>query len=179
MHENPKTFPGDHLCSRPPPLGVATPLSPTILKVPMAWVHTCDVVESNSRTFQGHSRPCISKFNSRTFKDVRHAIQGLNTEEKALEIGKMWRWIVQNVTLMSFKQLCQIWTYKINSTKCPFLNDSETISENIHELKQEEFKDSQKNFFTNSRTSKALNVRFQIEGHSRSYKFKRTMSKAF
>jgi hypothetical protein len=46
------------------------------------------------------------------------------------------------------------------------LNDSETISENIHELKQEEFKDSQKNFFTNSRTLKAImNFFSQIQGY--------------
>jgi hypothetical protein len=32
----------------------------------------------------------------------------------------MRRWIDQNATLMSFKQLCQIWTCKINSKKCPF-----------------------------------------------------------
>ena len=34
-------------------------------------------------------------------------IQGLNTEEKGLEISKIWRWIVQNATLMSFEQLCR------------------------------------------------------------------------
>jgi hypothetical protein len=35
---------------------------------------------------------------------------------------KYWRiglWIVQNATLMSFKQLCHIWTYKINFRKYP------------------------------------------------------------
>jgi hypothetical protein len=54
--------------------------------------------ELNSRTFQGHSRPCISKFKdfsrkfkdfSRTFKAMYQQIQGLNTEEKALEISKI------------------------------------------------------------------------------------------
>jgi hypothetical protein len=30
MRENPKTLPGDHLPVPPPPLGVATPLFPTI-----------------------------------------------------------------------------------------------------------------------------------------------------
>ena len=30
MHENPKTFSGDHLPSRSPPLGLPIPLSPTI-----------------------------------------------------------------------------------------------------------------------------------------------------
>jgi hypothetical protein len=29
------------------------------------------------------------------FKAMYQQIQGLNTEEKALEISKMWRWIVQ------------------------------------------------------------------------------------
>jgi hypothetical protein len=43
-----------------------------------------------------------------------------NTEEKGLEISKVWCSIFQNATLMSFKQLCHIWTCKINSTKCPF-----------------------------------------------------------
>ena len=28
-------------------------------------------------------------------------IQGLNTEEKGLEISKIWRWIVQNATLIN------------------------------------------------------------------------------
>jgi transcriptional regulatory protein LevR len=32
-------------------------------------------------------------------------IQKLNTEEKALEISKMWRRLVQNATFMNFKQL--------------------------------------------------------------------------
>jgi hypothetical protein len=35
------------------------------------------------------------------FKDMYQQIQGLNTEKKALEISKIWRWIVQNATLMS------------------------------------------------------------------------------
>jgi hypothetical protein len=48
-------------------------------------------------------------------------IQALNTEEKGLEISKIWRWIVQNTTLMSFKQLCQTWTCMQNQfKKCPF-----------------------------------------------------------
>jgi hypothetical protein len=34
MHENPKTFPGDQLPSRPPPLGAATPLCPQLQKLP-------------------------------------------------------------------------------------------------------------------------------------------------
>ena len=46
-------------------------------------------------------------------------IQALNT---GLEISKMWCWIVQNATFMSFKQLCQIWTCKINSNKMSVLN---------------------------------------------------------
>ena len=54
---------------------------------------------------------------SRTFKAMYQQIQGLNTDEKGLEISKIWRWIFQNATLMSFEQLCQIWTPKINSTK--------------------------------------------------------------
>jgi hypothetical protein len=59
-----------------------------------------------------------SKFKDfpRTFKAMYQQIQALNTEE-ALQISKMSRWIVQNATLMSFKQLCQIWTCKISSTK--------------------------------------------------------------
>jgi hypothetical protein len=72
------------------------------IRVP-GFVHVMQK-ESNSRNFQGHSRPCIS------------------TEEKALAISTMWRWIVQNVTLVNFKQLCHIWACKINSTKYPFLN---------------------------------------------------------
>jgi hypothetical protein len=37
------------------------------------------------------------------FKAMYQQIQGLNTEEKGLEISKIWRWIVQNATLMSFE----------------------------------------------------------------------------
>jgi hypothetical protein len=35
-------------------------------------------------------------------------IQRLNIEEKGLEISKIWRWIVQNATLMNFEQLSQM-----------------------------------------------------------------------
>ena len=85
--------------------------------------------ESNSRTFQGHAHVSV---NSRT----------INTEEKELEINKILRWIVQNATLMSFKQLYQT-LYQFN--KMSVLNNFEcqTISENIQKLKQEKFKDFQ------------------------------------
>ena len=75
---------------------------------------------------------------SRTFKTMYQQIQALNTEKKALEISTMSRWIVQNATLMNFKQLCQIRTCKINSTKCPFLNVKQ-VQKISHKLKQEEF----------------------------------------
>jgi hypothetical protein len=45
----------------------------------------------------------------KTFQAMFQQIQGLNTEEKGLEISKIWRWIVQNANLVSFKQL---WTYE-------------------------------------------------------------------
>jgi hypothetical protein len=35
------------------------------------------------------------------FKAMNQQIQGLNTEEKGLEISKLWRWIVQNATLIN------------------------------------------------------------------------------
>jgi hypothetical protein len=34
----------------------------------------------------------------------------------------MSRWIVQNATVVNSKQICLIWSCKIISTKCPFLN---------------------------------------------------------
>jgi hypothetical protein len=96
------------------------------------WKTTCNRV----RTYQ---RVKFKDF-SRSFKTIYQQIQALNTE-KALEISTISRWIVQNATLVNFIQLCQIWSYKINATKCPFL--CQIISENIHKLKQEEFKDFQ------------------------------------
>ena len=42
------------------------------------------------------------------FKAMYQQIQGLNTEEKGLEIGKIWRWIVQNAILINeFQNFCQ------------------------------------------------------------------------
>jgi hypothetical protein len=66
-----------------------------------ARVRTCQR-ESDSRTFQGHSRPCYSMYQQ---------IQALNTEEKALEISKMWRWIVQIATcpIQSIQQNVRFW----------------------------------------------------------------------
>ena len=73
------------------------------------------------------------------FKDIQghiyRQIHKLNTEEKVLEISKMWHWIVQNATLMSFKQLCQIWTCKINSTKCPFIKCQIENIQNLRNFK--------------------------------------------
>jgi hypothetical protein len=83
-------------------------------------------------------------------------IQGLNTDEKGLEISKIWRWIVQNTTLMSFKQLCQIWTCKINSTKCPF-----SMSNNFIKYP----KTKARKILRLSSTS------LQIQGHSRPWMF--------
>jgi hypothetical protein len=65
---------------------------------------------------------------------------------------------------MSFKQLCQIWTCKINSTKCPFW-----MSKNFRKypkLNQEKFRTFEFKYFTNSRTFKTLNFCFQIHGLS-------------
>jgi hypothetical protein len=60
-------------------------------------------------------------------------IQGLNTEEKGLEISKIWRWIVQNATLMSFKQ---VWTYEhAKSIQQNVRFECQTISENIQKTK--------------------------------------------
>ena len=48
--------------------------------------------------------------------------------------------------------------------------ESQTILENIQKLKHEKFKDFQV-FFTNSRKFKVLKFYFQIQGHSRTFKF--------
>ena len=104
-------------------------------------------------------RTCEEESNSRIFKVMCQQIQGLNTEEKGLEISKIWRWIVQNATLMSFKQLCQIWACKSIQQNVHF--ECQTISENIQKLKQEKFKDFQ-----------VILYKFQdIQGHSRTFKF--------
>jgi hypothetical protein len=51
---------------------------------------------------------------SRAFKDMYQEIQGVQKGFSPLEISKKWHWIVQNATSINFKQLCQIWTCKIN-----------------------------------------------------------------
>ena len=72
-------------------------------------------------------------------------IQGLSTEEKGLEIRyEHAKSIQQNVRF-----------------------ECQTISENIQKLKQEEFKDIQVLLYK----FKALNFCFQIQGHSRTFKF--------
>jgi hypothetical protein len=77
------------------------------------------------------------------FKDIEgHVSANSRTKywrEGALEISKIWSWIVQNATSMSFIRL---WTCKINSTKCPFLNVNQ-FQKISKKLKQEEFKDFQ------------------------------------
>jgi hypothetical protein len=95
------------------------------------------------------------------FEDIQghvsaNLVLGLNTDEKGLEISKIWRWIVQNTTLMSFKQLCQIWTCKINSTKCPF-----SMSNNFIKYP----KTKARKILRLSSTS------LQIQGHSRPWMF--------
>jgi hypothetical protein len=50
-------------------------------------------------------------------------IHGLNTEEKGLESVKSDVISKRNIN-ESQKQLCQIWTCKINSTKCPFFKSN-------------------------------------------------------
>jgi hypothetical protein len=73
-----------------------------------------------------------------------------------ISFGK--RLIIQNETLMNFKQLCQIWTCKSIQQNVRF--ECQTISENIHKLKQGlsstlyKFKDIQGLgfLFSNSRT---------------------------
>jgi hypothetical protein len=78
------------------------------------------------------------------FNDIQgHVSANSRTKywKEGVRISNIWRWIVQNgVTLMNFEQLCQIWTCKMNSTKCPYW-----MSNNFRKypLKQEEFKDFQ------------------------------------
>ena len=67
-----------------------------------------------------------------------------------ISFGK--RLIIQNETLMNFKQLCQIWTCKSIQQNVRF--ECQTISENIHKLKQ-------------GLSSTSL----QIQGHSRTWIF--------
>jgi hypothetical protein len=71
-------------------------------------------------------------------------IQGLNTEEKGLEISKIWRWIVQNATLLVFNIGVSNSFVRYEHAKSIQQNvrfDCQTISENIQKLKQEKFKD--------------------------------------
>ena len=70
----------------------------------------------------------------------------------------MRRWIDQNATLMSFKQLCQIWTCKINSTKCPFW-----MSNNFRKYPKTKARKIQdfEFLFSNSRTFKDVQVLYE------------------
>ena len=88
------------------------------------------------------------------FKAMYQQIQGLNTEEKGLEISKIWRWIVQNITLMIDFQtaLSDMNMLAKSIQKMSILNVKHAISENIEKLKQETFG----HFLTNSRILKAF-----------------------
>jgi hypothetical protein len=74
---------------------------------------------------------------------------------------------------MNFKQLCQIWNVNAKSIQQNVRFECQTISENIHKLKQEEFKDFQvllykfndiqglEYLFSNSRTFKDFQVLYE------------------
>jgi hypothetical protein len=63
-------------------------------------------------------------------------IQGLNTDEKGLEISKIWRWIVQQRNFNEFQTaLSEMNISKIVQNRQNVRFECQTISENIKNLK--------------------------------------------